>query len=45
MSIQTILIGSYPKPGYLTIPDWFKQGTTNYNPKTYNKYEIGRAHV
>ncbi len=28
----TTTIGSYPKPGYLDIPDWFKAGTATADP-------------
>ena len=41
--IKTTLIGSFPKPDYLQIPDWFKGAgdrrlTSDYDPKKYSAY-------
>ena len=42
MSIQTTVIGSFAKPHYLKIPDWFKGGpnrlTTGYDVDNYTNY-------
>ena len=40
--IKTTVIGSFPKPLYLKIPDWFGSGhnrtTINYDIKKYTEY-------
>eukprot|EP00443_Scrippsiella_acuminata_P029559 CAMPEP_0115278880 /NCGR_PEP_ID=MMETSP0270-20121206/57978_1 /TAXON_ID=71861 /ORGANISM="Scrippsiella trochoidea, Strain CCMP3099" /LENGTH=393 /DNA_ID=CAMNT_0002695555 /DNA_START=85 /DNA_END=1263 /DNA_ORIENTATION=- len=41
MPVQTTVIGSFPKPAYLEIPDWFKTGTsTNSSNATRGYTEI-----
>ena len=32
--MQTTTLGSYPKPDYLDLPDWFKKGTATQHPTT-----------
>lgn len=36
--LEITVVGSYPKPEYLKIPDWFKDGMENYNVDHYNKF-------
>lgn len=36
--IRTTVVGSYPKPDYLDIPNWFDGNEALYNPDTYTKY-------
>ena len=36
--MKTTVIGSYPKPEYLKINDWFKTSTTGCYSKTVTKY-------
>ncbi|MBT4604118.1 cobalamin-independent methionine synthase II family protein [archaeon] len=36
--IKTTVIGSYPKPAYVEIPDWFKLGFATYTTKDSNAY-------
>ena len=40
----TTVIGSYPKPSFLKITDWFnaKGGTDNENPTKYYTEEISK---
>ena len=33
-TMQTTTLGSYPKPDYLDLPDWFKKGTATQDPTT-----------
>jgi 5-methyltetrahydropteroyltriglutamate--homocysteine methyltransferase len=37
MSLLTTTIGSYPKPDYVSLPDWFKAG--DYRPELSKMYE------
>ena len=38
MSLMTIVIGSYPKPEYLRIPDWFHTESFTSQLGNYEKY-------
>ncbi len=40
MALQTTVIGAYPKPKYLDIPDWFRQeeGACSYVPDSLDEY-------
>jgi len=44
--IKTTVIGSFPKPDYLKIPDWFKSNntTTKYNVNDYTIYYENESH-
>jgi len=36
--IKTTVIGSYPKPSYVKMPDWFRLGQTTYTTKDSDDY-------
>lgn len=38
MVIQTTVIGSYPKPTYVNLPDWFKTGTGGESGKATKQF-------
>jgi len=43
--INTTVIGSFPKPKYLQIPDWFKgSNTVTYNVNDYTNYYENESH-
>ncbi len=39
MPLETQVIGSYSKPEYLDLPDWFREGQANYVPSRYHEYQ------
>ncbi|XP_013380926.1 uncharacterized protein LOC106152014 isoform X3 [Lingula anatina] len=41
--LKTTVVGSYPKPDYLKIPDWFKTKIPNYSARMYNQYSAEEA--
>ena len=38
MALATTVIGSYPKPDYLQLPDWFRTGHDNYAATDLNQF-------
>ena len=38
MVLQTTVIGSFPKPGYLKIPDWFRTGHDGKFTEEYTRF-------
>lgn len=36
--IKTTMIGSYPKPDYVKLPDWFKISADKHNTDIVNDY-------
>nr|UKS50400.1 B12-independent methionine synthase 2 [Karenia brevis] len=38
MALQTTVIGSFPKPEYVNIPDWFRTGTGGDSKKATEEY-------
>jgi 5-methyltetrahydropteroyltriglutamate--homocysteine methyltransferase len=42
MTLLTATIGAYPKPAYLTVPDWFQDGDTvqTDSVSAYNEYAL-----
>lgn len=48
VALETTVIGSFPKPGYLTIPDWFakggdKKGLLGTSTSDYSKFLSGMS--
>ncbi len=44
MTIQTTTIGAYPKPGYVPIPDWFREESTVAKDPTRALDDCGECH-
>ncbi len=42
MALETTVIGSYPKPSFLQVPDWFKEvtGACGYVPEAFHEYQL-----
>ena len=47
MPLKTTVVGAWPKPSFLALPNWFKGSSMDYNPnmRTGTVADIGKEEV